>query len=98
MPRGHALQPQGHCIENEFVSQRRLPPPWRHDETVMPDRDPAKPDVFALALAAGLKKAVREFPDDVLSAAQAAAQDRDDMPAIGNTERPWPPMRMRSGR
>jgi hypothetical protein len=55
-------------------------------------------DVFALALAAGLEKAVRDFPDDVRSAAQAAAQDRDDMPAVGNTERPWPPMRMRSGR
>ncbi|MPZ58358.1 MAG: hypothetical protein GEU91_18060 [Rhizobiales bacterium] len=66
----------------------------------MPDYDPAKPDpdVLALALAAGLEKAVSKFPDDVRAAAQAAAQDRDEMPDIGNTERPWPPMRMGSGR
>jgi hypothetical protein len=55
-------------------------------------------EIFAMARAAGLDNAVAEFPDDVVNAAQAAAQDRDDMPAVKNTERPWPPMRMRSER
>ncbi len=54
--------------------------------------------IFAMARAAGLKQAVAQFPEDVLNAAQAAAQDRDDMPAISNTQRPWPAMRMRSER
>jgi len=52
--------------------------------------------IFATARAAGLDKAIEQFPDDIINAAQAAAQDRDDMPAITNTQRPWPPMRMRS--
>ena len=54
--------------------------------------------IFAAARTAGLVKAIEQFPDDVINAAQAAAQDRDDMPAITNTQRPWPPMRMRSER
>ena len=52
--------------------------------------------IFAIARAAGLEKAIEKFPEDVINAAQAAAQDRDGMPAITNTQRPWPPMRMRS--
>jgi hypothetical protein len=52
--------------------------------------------IFAIARTAGLEKAIEQFPEDVINAAQAAAQDRDDMPAITNTQRPWPPMRMRS--
>jgi hypothetical protein len=55
-------------------------------------------EVLAIALAAGLEKVVAQFPDDVIAAAQAAAQDRDDMPAIESTTAPWPPMRMKSER
>jgi hypothetical protein len=67
----------------------------------MADNKTAKPgfDVLAVARAAGLEQAVSRFPDDVLAAAQAAAQDRDDMPAVdGAAAEPWPPMRIRSGR
>ena len=56
-------------------------------------------DAFAVARRAGLDRAVRQFPEDVAAAAQAAMQDRDDMPALdGVTAEPWPPMRMRRGR
>ena len=56
-------------------------------------------DVLAMARAAGLDQAVRRFPDDVAAAAQAAAQDRDDLPEVdGATAEPWPPMRIRSRR
>lgn len=58
----------------------------------------ATPDVFALARAAGLGKAVERFPDCVADAARAAAQDRNDMPEIDGTSEPWPPMRIGSGR
>jgi len=60
--------------------------------------DKRSAEILAIALAAGLEKIVAQFPDDVIAAAQAAAQDRDDMPAMENTTAPWPPMRMRRER
>jgi hypothetical protein len=54
-------------------------------------------DPLAVARAAGLDQVVDQFPDDVLVAAQALAQDRADLPAIDGCAEPWPPMRMRSG-
>jgi thiamine pyrophosphate-dependent acetolactate synthase large subunit-like protein len=50
--------------------------------------------IIALARAAGLDKAVAEFPDDVLAAAQQAFANAGAIavptdPAI----EPWPPMR-----
>jgi len=55
------------------------------------------PDVLALARKIGLEKAVHEFPDDVIAAAQAAARTCSDLPATPNpAHEPWPPMRMRS--
>lgn len=55
-------------------------------------------EILAMALAAGLEKAVAQFPADVIAAAQAAALDRNDMPTVENTTAPWPPMRMKSER
>ena len=55
-------------------------------------------DVLALARAAGLGKAVEQFPDCVADAARAAAQDRDDMPEVDGTGEPWPPMQIGSPR
>jgi hypothetical protein len=54
-----------------------------------------KTEVLAIARAAGLDKAVREFRDDVIAAAAAAAHacngyDAPDDPAA----EPWPPMRV----
>jgi len=54
-------------------------------------------DVLTLARKIGLEKAVHEFPDDVIVAAQAAAHARSALPAAGNpAAEPWPPMRMRT--
>jgi hypothetical protein len=47
---------------------------------------------LAKAKAAGLDKAVAEFPDCVADAARAAALDLADVPAIDGTTEPWPPM------
>jgi hypothetical protein len=58
----------------------------------------AAPDAFALARAAGLGKAVDQFPDCVTDAARVAAQERTDMPEVDGTGEPWPPMQIRSGR
>ena len=56
-------------------------------------------DAFAAARAAGLDKVVSQFPEDVAAAAQAALQDRNDLPALdGVTAEPWPPMRIRRAR
>jgi hypothetical protein len=56
-------------------------------------------DPLAVARAAGLDQVVDQFPDDVLAAAQAVAQDRADLPTLDDaTAEPWPPMRIRSGR
>jgi hypothetical protein len=61
------------------------------------------PDTLARARAAGLDKALAEFPDCVADAARAAALDLADVPAIdGTTEpcssKPWPSMRIGSCR
>jgi hypothetical protein len=52
------------------------------------------PMIEALARAAGLEKALREFPDDV---AAAAAQALNNAGAVhvptDPTAEPWPPMR-----
>ena len=54
-------------------------------------------EVRKLARAAGLQKAVREFPDDVLAAAGAAEKARNDFsPPADSTGEPWPPMRTMS--
>jgi hypothetical protein len=55
-------------------------------------------DAFAVARAAGLGKAVAEFPDCVADAARAAALDLADMPDIDGATEPWPPMSIRSRR
>lgn len=54
-------------------------------------------DALALAREIGLEKAVNEFPDDVIAAAQAAVRTRSALPATDNpADEPWPPMRMRT--
>ena len=57
-----------------------------------------KTDILAVARAAGLDKAVREFRDDVMAAALAAAHARRgfEMPDDPAAE-PWPPMRPSGG-
>jgi hypothetical protein len=55
------------------------------------------PDALAKARAAGLDKALVEFPDCVADAARAAALDLADVPAIDGTTEPCPSMRIRSG-
>lgn len=53
-------------------------------------------DALSLARQVGLGKAVQEFPDEVIAAAQAAAQTRSALPAASHpAAEPWPPMRMR---
>ena len=55
-----------------------------------------KAEILALARAAGLKKAAHEFPDDVVVAAHAAEQARNNFaPPENPTAEPWPPMRMK---
>ena len=61
----------------------------------MPEPKSSKEAILARARQAGLDKAVSEFPDDVLAAAEAAARARGafespDHPAA----EPWPPMRV----
>lgn len=56
------------------------------------------PDTLSKARAAGLDKAVAEFPDCVADAARAAALDLADVPTIEGTTEPWPSMRIRSSR
>jgi hypothetical protein len=54
------------------------------------------PDLSAIAHAAGLGKAVKQFPDDVAAAVQSAAQARSALHAQENiAAEPWPPMRVR---
>jgi hypothetical protein len=52
------------------------------------------PTIAALAKAAGLEKALAEFPDDIEAAAAQAASHADivKFPADPAAE-PWPPMR-----
>jgi hypothetical protein len=54
------------------------------------------PDTLAKARAAGLHKALAEFPDCVADAARAAAFDLADVPAIDGSSEPWPRMSIRS--
>lgn len=57
------------------------------------------PDVNAIALAAGLTKAVRQFPDDVAMAAQSAESARSAAGALDLVAaEPWPPMQVRDTR
>ena len=54
-------------------------------------------DANTLARAAGLDKAVKQFPADVVAAAHAATTARNAMPAQDDAAaEPWPPMRVRS--
>jgi hypothetical protein len=54
-------------------------------------------DAFALARAAGLHKAVKQFPDDIVAAAHGAVSAREALGAQENVAaEPWPPMRVRS--
>ena len=56
-------------------------------------------DVHAQARAAGLGKAVEQFPGDVVVAAHAAASARDTLPGQANVAaEPWPPMRVRNSK
>ena len=56
-----------------------------------------KADVSEMARVAGLDKAVKQFPADIVTAAQSAANARSAMPALDDVAaEPWPPMRMRS--
>jgi len=55
------------------------------------------PDANALARAAGLDKAVRQFPEDVAIAAQSAASARGAAGALDQfAAEPWPPMQVRN--
>ncbi len=57
----------------------------------------AKLDALALARAAGLGKAVKQFPEDVAVAAQSAVLAHSSLRAQENVAaEPWPPMRVRS--
>ena len=56
------------------------------------------PDTLAKARAAGLHKAMAEFPECIADAARAAALDLADVPAIDGTTEPWPSMSIRSRR
>jgi hypothetical protein len=56
------------------------------------------PIVAALAKAAGLEIALRDFPDDVIAAAEQAMRNAGTMkvPTDAAVE-PWPPMQAGSG-
>ena len=52
-------------------------------------------EAFEVARRAGLEKAVMEFPEDVLVAAEAAARARSAFPApVSPNAEPWPPMKV----
>ena len=54
-------------------------------------------DINTLARAAGLGKALKDFPHDVAVAAHSAATTRDALGAVDNVAaEPWPPMRARN--
>ena len=54
-----------------------------------------KTDILALARAAQLDKALRDFRDDVIAAALAAEHARNGFEAPGDpAAEPWPPMRV----
>jgi hypothetical protein len=55
-----------------------------------------KPDVDMLARAAGLDKALKQFPEDVAIAAQSAAMARSASGELNLVAaEPWPPMQVR---
>lgn len=59
-----------------------------------PDVKQPQADLLVQARRAGLEKAVTEFPQDVLVAAEAAARARGAFSAPdSSTAEPWPPMR-----
>jgi hypothetical protein len=72
----------------------------RNRGNAMTDRIACKLDerTLVMARAAGLDRALADFPDCVADAARAAAQDLADMPAIEGVAEPWPSMRVRSAR
>lgn len=54
------------------------------------------PDLDALARAAGLDKALKQFPEDVAVAARSAALTRGAAGALDQAAaEPWPPMQVR---
>jgi hypothetical protein len=54
--------------------------------------------IFAMARAAGLGKAVADFPDDVLAAARQAFGNAGAVAIPADpAEEPWPPMRTGAG-
>jgi hypothetical protein len=55
-------------------------------------------ETLVKARAAGLDRAIVEFPDCVADAARAAVLDLADVPPIDGSGEPWPPMSVRSGR
>ena len=53
-----------------------------------------KTEILTAARAAGLDKAIRDFRDDVIAAALAAAHARSGFEAPADpAAEPWPPMR-----
>ena len=65
----------------------------------MAEKKPSEPalDVNAVARAAGLIKAVRDFPDDIAIAAQSAESARGAAGKLDQTAaEPWPPMQVRN--
>lgn len=62
----------------------------------MPEPKPSKEAILARARSLGLDKAVSDFPDDVVAAAEAAARSRGAFEAPGDpAAEPWPPMRVK---
>ena len=58
-----------------------------------------KADVGALARAAGLDKALKQFPEDIAVAAHSAALTRGAAGALDQAAaEPWPPMRVRDSK
>jgi hypothetical protein len=60
--------------------------------------DAPKLDPIAVARAAGLDEVAKRYPDDILAAAAAMAQDLANFPAIEGVPEPWPSMRIRGDR
>ena len=57
------------------------------------------PDVDAFARAAGLDKALKQFPEDIAVAAHSAALTRGAVGVLDQAAaEPWPPMRVRDSK
>jgi hypothetical protein len=64
----------------------------------MTDKINEEAEVLAIALAAGLDKAVAQYRNDVLAAAKSAADARSAFtPTSDPTVEPWPPMKTGDG-